>query len=258
MSVLRIVVLAALALALAAPASAQRRQSAEEREYSQFNVPYDGRFAFVRLRFEPLPGFGGGGGFFRGRDLKWDHDYPRAERHLATILSELTVLEPYMGGSNILAVDDPELTKYPIAYMAEPGFWTLTEREATALRNYLLKGGFLIFDDFAGNQWFNFEQQLRRVLPDARLVPLEVSHPIFHSFFDIQSIDHVHPYYGMPSQYLGVFEDNDPEKRLLAIVNYNNDIGEYWEWSDTGFLPIDLSNEAYKLGVNYVVYAMTH
>ncbi len=163
-----------------------------------------------------------------------------------------------MGGGNILTVDDPDLFRYPVAYLVEPGFWSLTPEEAETLRNYLLKGGFLIIDDFAGGQWFNFEQRMREVLPDGRLVRLDASHPIFHSFFDIERLDHRHPYWNYAAEFYGIFEDNDPAKRLMVVVNYNNDIGESWEWSDTGFIPIDLSNEAYKLGVNYIVYALTH
>ncbi len=220
-------------------------------------MPYDGRFTFVRLRFDPLPSWTGGG--FRGRDLKWDHDWPRAERHFTKMLAELTVTGVNQTGSNILALDDPALFKYPVAYLSEPGFWTLTEAEAEGLRNYLRKGGFVIFDDFVGRQWLNFEEMITKVLPDARMVELDVSHPIFHSFFDIERLDYDHPVFpGNPSVFLGIFEDNDPNERLMVVVNYNNDIGEYWEWSDTGFLPISLSNEAYKIGINYIVYAMTH
>ena len=221
------------------------------------NVSYDGRFTFVRLRYRMgMNGFGGGRG---GRDEPWSHDYPRAERNFEKILDEITLIAPYLGGSNILSLDDDELFKYPLAYMSEPGFWTLDDAETEALRSYLLKGGFIIFDDFRGSHWYNFEQQLMRVLPDAKLVELDVSHPVFHSFFEIETLDFVQFYSrsGRPVFY-GVFENNDPEQRLLLIANYNNDIGEYWEFSDTGFVPIDLSNEAYKLGVNYVVYAMTH
>ncbi len=155
-------------------------------------------------------------------------------------------------------MDDPELFKYPVAYLVEPGFWSLTAEETESLRSYLLKGGFLIVDDFADRHWYNFEQRMRDVLPDGRLVELDASHAIFHSFFEIDALDHRHPYYGMKSVFYGIYEDNDPVKRLMIIANYNNDIGESWEWSDTGFIPIELSNEAYKLGVNYIVYAMTH
>ena len=99
---------------------------------------------------------------------------------------------------------------------------------------------------------------MRKVLPENRLQELNASHPIFHSFYDIDSLNYRHPYYDMPSYFLGLFEDNDPNKRLLAIVDYNNDVSESWEWSGTGFIPIELSNTAFRLGVNYFIYAMTH
>lgn len=217
------------------------------------NRPYDGRFTFARIKFEPL---GGGSGW--RRDLKWDHDFPRAERNLMKILKELSTLEPFMDGGNVFALDDPELHRFPIAYVSEPGFWTLTDAEAAGMRTYLQKGGFVIFDDFFGEHWMNFESQMLKVLPQARIVRLDASHPIFDSFFHITSLDYRHPYFGHPSEFYGIFEDNDPSKRLMVIVNYNNDIGDYWEWSDAGFIPIELSNEAYKLGVNYLMYAMTH
>ena len=217
------------------------------------NVPYDGRLIFARIRFNPL----GGEGTFR-RDLKWDHDFPRAERNLMKIVRELSFIRPYMNGGNIFTADDPALHRFPIAYLSEPGFWTVSEAEGAGLRAYLQKGGFLIFDDFVGDHWFNFEYQMRRVLPNARIVKLDPSHPIFDSFFHITSLDYHHPYFGAASEFYGIFEDNDPKKRLMVIVNYNNDIGDYWEWSDAGFVPIELSNEAYKLGVNYLMYALTH
>ena len=222
------------------------------------NTAYDGRFVFVRLSYE-MGRRGAGGGFFFGRDLPWAHDYPRAERNLMKILEAITSVNPFQGpnGGNILPVDDPELHKFPFAYMSEPGYWTLTDDEAHGLRSYLQKGGFVVFDDFRGDHWGNFESQLLRVLPEARLVELDVSHPIFHAFFDIKTLDM--PWmYDLQPRFYGVFEDNDPDARLMVIANYNNDIGEYWEYSDTGYLPIALSNEAYKFGVNYAIYAMTH
>jgi len=217
------------------------------------NAPYDGRFTFARIRFNPLGGEGG----FR-RDLKWDHDFPRAERNLMKIVTELSSMRPFLNGGNVFAADDPELHRFPIAYLSEPGFWTVTDAEANGLRTYLQKCGFIIFDDFFGEHWFNFESQMRKVLPNSRIVRLEQSHPIFDSFFRITSLDYRHPYFGAASEFHGIFEDNDPSKRLMIIVNYNNDIGDYWEWSDAGFVPIELSNEAYKLGVNYLMYALTH
>jgi hypothetical protein len=162
-------------------------------------------------------------------------------------------------GSNILSVNDDELFRYPVAYMAEPGHWRLTDDEALRFRAYLAKGGFLIFDDFAGfNDYAVLEQNLRRIVPDGRLLQLDATHPIFHSFFDIDTLDFRHPYYDVESFFFGMFEDNDPNKRLLLIANVNNDVGESWEWSTTGFIPIDITNRAFRLGVNYFVYALTH
>ena len=258
---LALATVAAVVLAASAT-SAQfgRRSRGESVDLSALgHVPYDGRFTFARLRY------GGGGGVFGGRFRRgggpgWAHDYPRAERNFMKILQEISTLDPFTGpeGGTILGLDDPDLFKFPFAYMSEPGDWTMTEEEALHVRSYLLKGGFLLFDDFRGGDWYNFDAQLLRVLPGARLVQLDISHPVFHSFFEIESLNFVQMYDRDLPVFFGVFEDNDPDKRLMVIANYNNDIGEYWEFSDTGYVPIDLSNEAYKFGVNYVMYALTH
>ena len=195
-----------------------------------------------------------------GFGAAWNHDYPRAERHLSLIIRELTLTRISTDGDVVLALDDPDLFSYPIVMMWEPGFWNLTEREAESFRAYLLKGGFAIFEDFDGPaQWRVFESQLRRVLPGSQLVRLDQSHAIFDSFFRINDIHAiVHPMTRIRPSYFGVFEDNDPAKRLMVVANFDNDVPEYWEWSGEGFFPFDASNEAYKLGVNYVIYGLTH
>ncbi|AMW05865.1 DUF4159 domain-containing protein [Gemmatimonas phototrophica] len=246
-------VLLATGTVLPADAGAQRRRGAPEFEP---NVPYDGRFTWVRVKYI-MPDFSSSSGFRGGRDLPWSHDYPRGERNFTKIVSTLSTARVRTGASNILTLDDAQLGKYPVAYMAEPGFWRPNDKEVLGLRNYLAKGGFIIFDDFAGQHWLNFESQMKRVLPNVRAVPLDLSHPIFDSFYKIRSLDYTHPYYGLKAVFYGFFEDNDPRKRLLAIANYNNDLSEMWEFSDEGFFPVDMSNEAYKLGVNYVIYALT-
>jgi hypothetical protein len=238
----------------------RRFQEGPPIEY-QGNTPYDGRFVFIRLRYST--GFGG-----RSRGgPPWSHDYPRGEVHFTKILKEITYVQPRLDGSNILALDDPELFNYPVAYMAEPGFWTMTDKETESFRSYLKKGGFVIFDDFrsAEGHWDNLQEQMRRVLPEARWIEIDDgSHPVWHSFFEIKDPKAlaVHPTYAgygpMVLTYWGIFEDNDPTKRLIAIANVNGDISEYWEFSDTGFAPVALNNEAYKYGINYVIYGLTH
>lgn len=232
---------------LALPAQRFRRSSPGETPNP--NVRYDGRFTFVRVKFEPLGG---------GRDLKWDHDYPTSETHFMKILDEVSTMKPRLDGSDILSFADKELFRYPVAYVSEPGFWTMSPEELAGVRAYVNKGGFIIFDDFAGRHWLNFEEQWRTAFPNLVPVQLDKSHPIFDSFFRIENLDMSHPYFGIKSEFWGAYEDNDPAKRLVMIANFNNDIGDYMEFSDQGLLPIPLTNEAYKLAVNYVVYALTH
>ena len=218
---------------------------------------FDGRFVFARIRY--TDGYAGGGFAYR-QDLPWAHDYPTAERNLMRILESITLVDPYMGadGGTILMFDDPDLFKYPFAYMSEPGYWTLSEAETVGLRNYLRKGGFLIFDDFHDDHWFNLEAQIRKVFPDLRWIELDATHPVYHSFFDIDSLEYDPVYIPSIPVFYGLFEDNDPNGRLLSVANQNNDIGDAWEWADAAWVPISLSNEAFKLGVNYIMYALTH
>ncbi|PYP66478.1 MAG: hypothetical protein DMD26_07730 [Gemmatimonadetes bacterium] len=222
------------------------------------NIKYDGRFTFARIRYVTGPG----GYYYRGLPA-WAHGYNMAESNLMKIMREVTALRPHVDEGNAIALDDPELLKYPIAYMTEAGFWTMTDREAAGMRAYLLKGGFIIFDDFRDDfrsaGWANFETNMRRSLPDVRFVDLDPSHPIFHSFFDIDSFDQLPQYYdrGRPI-FRGAFQDNDPKKRLMVMINFNTDVSNYWEFSATGWVPVEESNQGYKLGVNYLMYALTH
>jgi hypothetical protein len=119
----------------------------------------------------------------------------------------------------------------------------------------------LIVDDFYfDRQWDVFEKAMLSVLPTARIVPMDVSHPIFNAFFHIKTLDGMtHPATPLAkAEYLGIYEDNDPSKRLQVIINYNNDIGDYMEWSGEGWYPVNFSNDAYKFATNYVMYGLTH
>lgn len=225
------------------------------------NLDYNGRFTFNRVQFTPSV-WSPSRRYMWGLDLYWNHDYPRAEQNLMQIIRHLTVVEPNMEGV-IYRFDDPELFRYPLAYVSEPGVWTMDDDETESLREYVLKGGFLIFDDFQGYDIYNLQEQIQRVLPGARLQILDTTHPIFHSFFDITQEDilnqaDVSIYYGAGDPVIyGVYEDNDPNRRLLMVANHNQDVGESWEFSDSGWIPIELSNNSFKLGVNYVIYSMT-
>ena len=240
------------------------------------NIPYDGQFTFVRLKYTHGPG-----GNWYGGWPAWGHGYPVAEQNLMRIMREISYVNPHADEINALTVDDPALFHYPLAYIIEVDWWAMTDREADALRAYIEKGGFVIVDDFKprrgrfggrvsgglggdlgggyGTGWDVFEAAMRRVFPEGRFVDLDASHPIFHSFFEVDRLDIIPQAYiqGVPI-FRGLFEGNDPVKRLQMIVNYNTDVSQFWEWSGTGLRPIDETNEAYKLGVNYVIYGLTH
>jgi hypothetical protein len=211
------------------------------------------KFTLARIRFgtSNLNWFGG-----RGQGPPWSHDYPRGEQHFMKIMSEVTKVDVNPDG-HIVSFDNDEVFKFPIAYLCEVGFLDLTEQEVRNMSEYLLRGGFLIVDDFRGERELaNFRQQMKLVFPDRSLEQLPRDHPIFTCFYDISdlTLPPMYDAYLIP-QYLGMSDDKG---RLMMVVDYNNDISEYWEWSDNPFVPIERTNEAYKYGVNYVMYALTH
>jgi len=239
-----------LAVLLAAATALAQRGGYQgySRSYSG-NVRYDGRFVFLRISY---PDYG------RGMP-HWSHDYPSGELHFMQILANITDVPSHATETSIMTPGDPDLFKFPVAYLSEPGWWAMTDPEVVSLRGYLQKGGFIIFDDFRRNDWYQLDLQMSRVFPELHWIDLDPTHPIFHSFFEINSFDIIPQYYdnGRPI-FRALFEENDPKKRMLAIANYNTDISEFWEWSNTGYRPIDENNQAYKLGVNEFIYAITH
>jgi hypothetical protein len=227
------------------------------------NAKYDGRFTFVRLKYEVGPG-----GYYYQRLPAWAHGfergYYRADDNLMRIMDAISAVHPRVDKTNVLEIDDPELFRYPVSFMTEAGFWVLNDREVEAFRAYLLKGGFVIFDDFrdsrGGGGWAQFASNMKRILPNAEIVEMRIDDPIFHCFFDIDSLGIIPQAYSeaTPPQIAGIYENNDRGKRLMAIINYNVDISEFWQYSSDGNFPVDETNEAYKLGVNYVIYGLTH
>ena len=184
------------------------------------------------------------------------------------IMNEVSYLGAHVDEINVLTLDDPELFKYPVAYIIEVGWWTLTDREAAALRAYIQKGGFVIVDDFKTRRLARHRRRRlgavrgeHEARAARRAVRRHATRRIRSSTRSSKSttLDNFPQAYnsGQPI-FRGVFEDNDPNKRLLMIVNYNTDISQFWEWSGRGLRPFDETNEAYKLGVNYLIYGMTH
>ena len=239
---------AALVLCVAAAVMAQRRFDDFDgfrggRVPTIHNAPYDGQFTFVRVQYDTAPG-----GYWAGGRPSWVHGYPLAEENLMRIMNDLSFFNARTEEINVLSLEDPDLFKYPVAYIIEVGWWTLSDAGAAALRAYIQKGGFVIVDDFKtigwrGNGtggWDPFERNMNRVFPGVTFFDMDLSHPIFHAFFEINTLENFPQAYntGHPV-FKGVYEDNDPKKRLVMIVNYNTDISQFWEWSGRGLRPVD-------------------
>ena len=216
------------------------------------NPSYNSEFVFTRIRYGgSFGGFGFGGS-------SWNHDYPDADLYLTQVLDDLTRLRVRNNQSNVLDLGDPAIFENPIIYVSEPGFWGLRDGDVEKLRAYLLKGGFVIFDDFEAEQWNNMARNMARALPEYRWIRLDISHSIFHSFFDVKAFEVPHPSVNVTPAFWGLFEDNDPAKRMMAMAAHNSDVAEYWEWSARDVFPVNVTSGAYQLGVNWIIYGMTH
>jgi hypothetical protein len=237
---------------LAAAQTIYRTPDGAERKLG--NPAYDGRFVFTRIRYggRGLGGFGFGGS-------SWNHDYPAADFYISDALETLTRMRVSADRTNVLDLEDEAIFHNPILYISEPGYWRISDKGAANLRLHLLKGGLVIFDDFEHQDEFdNMAAQMARALPERRWIKIDVGHPIFHSLFDLKKLDVPHPTVNVEPDYRALFVNDDPNDRMLALANHNCDIAEYWEWSAEGLYSEDPTNNAYRLGVNYIVYGMTH
>jgi hypothetical protein len=217
-------------------------------------VPYNAKFTFTRIRYASP--WGGGRRGFGGS--AWAHDYPMADLNMQAMLNEFTAVSANTDGSNVFELEDREIFLHPILYISEPGTWGLTDEGAVNLREHLLKGGFLIFDDFEEDQWYNMADQLAKALPEGQWVEIGPEHPIFDTFFYVENIYVPHPLVRVTPSYRVIFEGNDVSKRVMVLANHNSDLAEYWEYAAQGYFPVDPTNDAFRLGINYIVYGLTH
>lgn len=203
----------------------------------------------------------------RPRFPSWSVDFPKADRQFLIGLDKLTRIDA-SADEHPVRLDDPELRRYPILYAVEVGYMALTEDERRGLRDYLLAGGFLIADDFWGSwEWDNFEHEMQAVLPEYRVTDVPADHPVLHVFYDVDEIlqvPNVHqgraggPTWendGYEPAFRGILDDDG---RLLVAIIWNSDLGDGWEWAEDPFYPLHFSNFAYRMGVNLIVYGMSH
>ena len=221
-----------------------------------------GEFRFARLAYAPnqLAGYGRRGG------AKWQTDWPAAEQHFLQGINRLTLIDADTEGHVVTALDD-DLFDYPWIYAVEVGYWSLNEQEAGRLRDYLLRGGFLMVDDFHGSwEWAAFVASLNRIFPHRPVVEIAENDEAFHVLYDLDNriqIPSRRVAYtgetwerdGYTPHWRGVYDDDG---RLMVAINFNMDIGDAWEHADWPDYPEKMTALAYRFGINYVVYAMTH
>jgi hypothetical protein len=247
-----------------------------EPEYYYTRVMYTGvdtpeRGGPVRFKYPPeldfkcsdlAPGEGGRGG-------GWRTDYPASDCKFIWGVERLTGIKAYREAPHPMNLMDPKIFDFPYLYIVEPGQMILSDEEAEILRQHLLRGGFLHVDDFWGKYQFgNFEEQMAKVFPERTLEPVPLSHEIFHTFFDIDTVMQIpnvnngcrggrtwESATDIEPRIYGIKDDKD---RLMVIATYNSDLGDAWEHMDVGCYPEKYSGQAYRMGVNFIIYAMTH
>ena len=225
-----------------------------------------GEYTFVRTIYDSPArsrrgyyGYGGG---------TWTTDYPEADNNFIVGLRE-------WAGTNLKIAPRPEAIEimddrifdYPILYAVEPGFMELSTEQAAKLREYLMRGGFLFFDDFWGEyEWQNVQEQFHKIVPEYEIKDLPLTHPIFHSYLDVEEVVQVPNVYnaqrgvtsekgGIVPHYMGIENKNG---RLVAFISRNCDMGDAWEWINDPVYPVKYGLPAYKVGINVVIYAMSH
>ena len=227
-------------------------------------LPEVREFFFTRAAYSD---FRGGWGWGR-RGPAWATDYPKADRQFMVVLKRLTNLDGY-DSDNAIRLDDPNLRRFPFLYALEVGYMDLTAPEVEGLRDYLDAGGFLVIDDFWGmREWENFEYNMARVLPGRAIEDLTLDHPLFNVFYDITEVRQTpaigrgvngRPTWERPDATVPMVKGiHDDEGRLMVVINWNTDLGDAWEHAENPFYPLEYSTYAYQVGVNMVVYGMSH
>jgi hypothetical protein len=243
-------------------------------EYPYFELTPDWQekteFAFARLMFPPGPLNG-----YAGRDADWHEgyslwtqDYPRADRHFSQALRRLTRLH-VRSVEQVVNLDEGDAYDWPWLYAVQVGEWGLTDKQGQALREYCLRGGFFMADDFHGQaEWYEFESRIKKAFPEYPIRDIEENDPIFHAVYDlndryqIPGQAHLRAGYksnngptSLGAKWRGIF---DEKGRVMVAITYNSDVGDAWEYADDAWYPERFSDLAIRVGVNYIVYGMTH
>ena len=241
-------------------------------EYEQLPLPPDYQekteWVFARLMYPALPSYG-----FRGNpdwkhgNANWTIDYPRSDRHLSEAVRRLTRIHARSVEQPVDLYDDDDVFNYPWLYAVEVGYWNLTADQVKKFREYLLRGGFFMCDDFHGTQeWAGFVATMSRVFPDRPIVEIPNDDPIFHVLYDltdrfqVPGLQFVYSHRvaekdGFGAEWRGIYDDRG---RVIAAICHNMDLGDSWEHADNPVYPEKYSALGLRIGANYIVYSMSH
>jgi hypothetical protein len=234
-------------------------------------------FHFVRTEYVDLPNYRRGFGAFVSRNGRangwWAQDWPDADNHFTTGIQRLTRIN--IGDPRHVALTSDELYEYPWIYLTQAANCDLSDAEINRLREYLNRGGFLMVDDFWQDyEWEAFAETVNRIFPGREIPDIQLTDPVMHVLYDIEAKDltfipgsrHLggmgpggratvrQPAGTMPA-WRGVYDDKN---RMVIAVNFNTDIGDAWEFADVPYYPAEMTILAYRYGINYITYAMTH
>jgi len=266
----------ALMLGVIAAALAQRtRVAREDDEEPRPAFPSRAEFHFIRVEYTDLPEFHRGFGYASRRrtgDGWWIVDWPDADDHFTSGIQRLTRVDT--GDPRHLRLTDDRLFEYPWIYATQTGWWGLSDAEIARLREYLLRGGFLVVDDFWGDDaWAVFRDTMNRVLPGRAITDIAETESVMHVLYDIEEKDRtfipgtrhlrrgpagntvVYQPPGTAPRWRAMYDDRG---RMIVAVNFDTDVGDAWEYADSPLYPEQMTALAYRYGVNYLIYAMTH
>ncbi|HEY0264670.1 MAG TPA: DUF4159 domain-containing protein [Granulicella sp.] len=223
-------------------------------------------FAWSRLAYTTGLGSQGYGWGYRGWGASWQRDYPKADRQFLIALNRLTRIQG-RPVEQVVNLDSDEIFNYPWVYAVQVQTWSFSDAEAKRLREYLLKGGFLMVDDFHGTEdWENFMNGMRQVLPDRPVEDLQNGDEIFHVLYDMTNRIQVpgeqyirtgrtYEKDGYVPKWRAIRDDHG---RIIVAICHNMHLGDAWEWADDPEYPEEFASEAFRVGLNYIVYGMTH
>jgi hypothetical protein len=266
---------AGLTVAVIAAAALAQRFRMQEEEGPRPTFPAEGEFHFIRVEYTDLPQYHRWFGFAsrnaRG-DGWWMVDWPDSDDHFSLGVQRLTRIDT--GAPRHFRLTDNRLFDHPWIYATQTGWWGLSNAETAQLREYLLRGGYLVVDDFWGEeQWEIFRETMQRVMPDRPIEDIALTDTVMHVLYDIEEKDltfipgtrHLRRSYGggivvqqPPGTAPAWRSISDDRGRMVVAVNYNTDVGDAWEYADSPIYPEKMTALAYRYGLNYLIYAMTH